>query len=107
MPKTNLAIPAFKSEAAEAAWWEKHRAAVEAELRAAMRNGKTIPLAAVLAQANRKNTLQPVTIRLPSEDIAAARQLADHKGVGYQTYIKLLLHDALQRETGRQARVRK
>jgi predicted DNA binding CopG/RHH family protein len=44
-----------------------------------------------------------VTIRLANEDIAMARQLADGKGVGYQTYIKLLLHEALQKAANRQA----
>jgi predicted DNA binding CopG/RHH family protein len=61
----------------------------------------------VLARSTRKRELLPVTIRLASEDIATARQLADDKGIGYQTYIKLLLHNALQKEAGRQNRVRK
>ncbi len=59
LTETELAIPVFKTEGAEAAWLEKNRAAGEAELRAALRNGKTIPLAVVLAQANKKKTLQP------------------------------------------------
>jgi predicted DNA binding CopG/RHH family protein len=71
-----------------------------------MREAKTIPLRDVLKlnQAKRKKELLPVTIRLASEDIATARQLADDKGIGYQTYIKLLLHEALQKEAGRQNR---
>jgi predicted DNA binding CopG/RHH family protein len=104
MPRKSLIIPQFHNEREEAAWWEKHRAAVEADLRAAMRQRKTISLHDVLAQARRKKDLLPVTIRLASEDIATARQLADDKGIGYQTYIKLLLHDALQKEAGRQGR---
>jgi predicted DNA binding CopG/RHH family protein len=31
-------------------------------------------------------------------DIDKARQLAEAKGIGYQTLIKVLLHDALKRE---------
>ncbi len=107
MAAKKLAIPRFKDEDEEAAWWEKHRAAVEADLRAAMRDGKTMSLQDVMAQARRKKELLPVTIRLASEDIATARQLADDRGIGYQTYIKLLLHDALQKEAGRAARIRK
>ena len=72
-----------------------------------MRESKTVSLHDVVTQARRKKELLPVTIRLASEDIATARQLADNKGIGYQTYIKLLLHDALRREAGRQARARK
>jgi predicted DNA binding CopG/RHH family protein len=99
-----LVIPNFKNEAEEAVWWEKHRASVEADLRAAMRTGKTLSLGDVMAQARRKKELLPVTIRLASEDIDMARQLASDKGIGYQTYIKLLLHEALRKETGRQTR---
>jgi len=29
-----------------------------------------------------------------------SRPRAEDKGIGYQTYIKLLLHDALQKEAG-------
>jgi predicted DNA binding CopG/RHH family protein len=85
MPAKKLVIPAFKSERQEAAWWEKHRASVEADLRAAMRDNKTLSLADVLSHARQKRELRPVTIRLPSEDIAAARRLANDKGIGYQT----------------------
>ncbi len=42
--------------------------------------------------------LQPISIRLPAPDIALAQKLARKKGVPYQTYIKTLLHDALERE---------
>ena len=98
MPVKKLVVPAFRDDKEEAAWWEKHRAEVEAGLRAAMRAGKTLSLKQVLAQAQRKKELQTVTIRLASEDIATARQLADDKGIGYQTYIKVLLHEALGKE---------
>lgn len=98
MAGKKLTVPSFKSEKEEAAWWEKHRGEVEADLRAALRSRKTVSLSEVIASARMKNKLLPVTIRLASEDIATARDLANDKGIGYQTYIKLLLHDALQRE---------
>jgi predicted DNA binding CopG/RHH family protein len=105
MARQQLAIPSFKSEKEEASWWQKHRLEVETGLRAAMREGKTVSLKDVLAQSARKKLL-PVTIRLASEDIDTARQLADDKGVGYQTYIKLFLHEALQKESARRQRAR-
>jgi predicted DNA binding CopG/RHH family protein len=43
--------------------------------------------------------LQPISIRLPAPDIATAQKLARKKGIPYQTYIKTLLHDALERES--------
>jgi len=41
-----------------------------------------------------------LSIRLPEADIALAQELARSKGLPYQTYIKSLLHQALQRERG-------
>ena len=43
-----------------------------------------------------------VTIRLSNNEIARAKQQAEAKGLRYQTYIKMLLHEALARNpTGR------
>jgi hypothetical protein len=39
-----------------------------------------------------------LSIRLPETDIALAQRLAESKGLPYQTYIKSLLHQALERE---------
>jgi predicted DNA binding CopG/RHH family protein len=104
MPRKKLVIPSFKSEREEAVWWERHRSSVEADLRAAMREGTTLSLRDILAQGERKKKLLPVTIRLASEDVATARQLANDNGIGYQTYIKLVLHEALRKKAGRVAR---
>jgi uncharacterized protein (DUF4415 family) len=42
-----------------------------------------------------------VSIRLPEPDLALAQKLAAAKGLPYQTYIKSLLHEALEREKTR------
>ena len=39
-----------------------------------------------------------MTIRLNAPDIATAQALSKTRGMPYQTYIKMLLHDALERE---------
>jgi predicted DNA binding CopG/RHH family protein len=39
-----------------------------------------------------------LSIRIPEPDIALAQKLAVAKGLPYQTYIKSLLHEALERE---------
>jgi hypothetical protein len=39
-----------------------------------------------------------LSIRLPEPDIALAQRLAESKGLPYQTYVKSLLHEALERE---------
>ncbi len=42
--------------------------------------------------------MRAISIRLPAPDLALARELALRNGLPYQTYIKRLLHDALERE---------
>jgi predicted DNA binding CopG/RHH family protein len=41
-----------------------------------------------------------LSIRLPEPDIALAQRLAESKGLPYQTSIKSLLHEPLERERG-------
>lgn len=48
--------------------------------------------------ARRAAPLKTVTMRLPVPDIRAAQDLARQKGLPYQTYIKMLLHEALKKE---------
>ena len=40
-------------------------------------------------------TAKNITIRLPLEDLEKARALARRRGLRYQTYVKMLLHQAL------------
>jgi predicted DNA binding CopG/RHH family protein len=42
-----------------------------------------------------------IALRLSEPDIAKAREIADRKGIGYQTLLKMLAHEGLQRETRR------
>jgi predicted DNA binding CopG/RHH family protein len=90
-----VVIPKFRSEAEEAAWWDAHRSEIEAEIRQRMKQKKPLALSALLQGAK---VSQPVTLRIAKEDLETARRLAARKGLGYQTYIKMLLRDALERE---------
>ncbi|MFZ0319331.1 MAG: CopG family antitoxin [Candidatus Sulfotelmatobacter sp.] len=85
-------VPKFGSEAEEAAWWDSHRSEVEAEIRRRMKQRKPLTLSNL---PQRPEPSQPVTLRIPKEDLETARRLAARKGVGYQTYIKMLLREAL------------
>jgi predicted DNA binding CopG/RHH family protein len=51
----------------------------------------------LVAKLNRKSSVQ-IAIRLPEADIAQARKLAERKGLGYQTLLKMLVHEGLARE---------
>ena|SRR5271165_2898726 len=91
------AIPAFKSEAEEAEWWYKNRARLDRDLLDASKKGtlKRLDQAALKTRLAASKS-RVVSIRLPENDIQLARQQATAKGLPYQTYIKSLLHQALQ-----------
>ena len=88
MPKTQIAIPKFRTEAEEAQWWDDHPEVATEIMKRALKAGK----------AKRAVPLKTVTMRLPEPDIKAAQDLAHQKGLPYQTYIKMLLHEALKKE---------
>jgi hypothetical protein len=90
-------VPKFKTEAEEAQWWFDHRTMVEREFMTAIRNG-TVGRGIAQRLAREVRESKNITIRMPIADIERARDLAGKKGIGYQTYMKMLLHEALNRE---------
>lgn len=97
--KQQVVIPKFSSEAKEAAWWDAHRSEIETEIRQRVKQ-KPLALGTLLRGAKPS---QPVTLRIPKEDLETARRLAAQKGLGYQTYIKMLLREALAKNAGASA----
>jgi predicted DNA binding CopG/RHH family protein len=90
-------VPKFRTEAEEAQWWYGHRSMVEKEFMAALKNG-TVGRGIAQRLADKARESKNITIRVPVADIDRARELAEKKGIGYQTYMKMLLHEALNRE---------
>ena len=102
MNKKKLEIPKFKSESEEADWWASRtgrdyvkRKSVEAQSKGHKAKGSSL-----VAKINQKSSVQ-IAIRLPEADIARARKLAERKGLGYQTLLKMLVHEGLAREARR------
>jgi predicted DNA binding CopG/RHH family protein len=91
-----IKIPEFESEAQEACWWDEHRDLVEENLIAAMRDG-TAQRGSAQRLLKDARASKNITIRMPLAEIERARQLSARKGLAYQTYIKMLLHEALDR----------
>ena len=98
MPKKKFIIPKFATEAEDAKWHQRNRRAIERAAEGGILEGSTLTL---LQFASRAKT-RPVTLRLAATDIDLARAMAAQKGLGYQTYVKMLLHEALRREAGNQ-----
>jgi predicted DNA binding CopG/RHH family protein len=97
-----LKTPAFRSEDAEAQWWYQHRETLDRDFEEAAKAG-TLKKLTREELTKRLSASRVISIRLPEDDLARLRQLAAQKGLPYQTYMKSLLHQALQREEKRRA----
>jgi predicted DNA binding CopG/RHH family protein len=92
-----LVVPHFATEAEEAKWWDEHRSDVEAEIRRRSQR-KPLTLEGLLKKEKRS---QPITLRIAKEDLETARHLAAERGIGYQTYLKMLLRGALAEQSSK------
>lgn len=90
---TRIAIPKFKSEREEAQWWDAHPEVITALFLKARKAGRLERLPRI------RGATKSVTIRLPITDLETAQKIADKRGLPYQTFIKGLLHQALERES--------
>ena len=109
MPRKRLAET--RTEAEEVRWFERNQehllklfeqAAKEGSLRV---GGKSVGITlSKRTGALQKPPSQKVMLRIPSDDLNRARRQAAEKGIGYQTYIKMLLRAGLDREQRAQPR---
>ena len=81
----------FANEAEEAKWWESHEDDLAAEFEKAGVEGR-LGVGTVAKRA----AIPSTTIRLDPEDIAKARLQAAERGLRYQTYLKMIIHEALR-----------
>ena len=81
----------FASEAEEAAWWKSHEDELLDEFKRATAEGR-VGIGTVAKRA----ALPSTTIRLDPDDIAKARVQAAERGLRYQTYLKMIIHEALR-----------
>ena len=96
MPKI-LDTPDFKSEKEEADWWDNNQALILREFEEAARDG-TLTRGTV---AKRAGLTPTTTIRLDPTDIELARVQAERRGLKYQTYLKMIIHQALTSEAAK------
>lgn len=91
-----LSVPRFASEQDEAKWWScaEGRAFLKQQLSA--RNVIGPDGSKLVAKLARAGSVQ-IALRLPSPDLARARMIAERKGIGYQTLLKMLVHEGLER----------
>jgi predicted DNA binding CopG/RHH family protein len=88
-----LTIPKFENETDEANWLYENREGLAAEFHQAVLEGRVRQ-----GTLKKRGITPPTTIRLAPEDISRARTLAERRGLRYQTYLKMLIHEGLERE---------
>jgi predicted DNA binding CopG/RHH family protein len=95
-------IPArSRSEAQEAEWWAKNQDYIAERFEEAKATG-TLGRGSVARLARKRaasaGPSPTITIRVAETDLERARALSAKKGLRYQTYLKMLLHEALDRD---------
>jgi hypothetical protein len=102
MAKKAMEVPKFANEGEEADWWASRqgREFVKQKSAALLKKGSAPKGSRLVGQLNRTPTVQ-IALRLPEPDITKAREIASRKGVGYQTLLKMLVHEGLGREARR------
>ena len=102
MNKKPPAMPRFKSESQEADWWASRAGREYVKRQSAMALGQGLALkGSRLVDRLNKNRSVQIAIRLPTADLEQARKIAQRKGIGYQTLVKILVHEGLAREARR------
>jgi predicted DNA binding CopG/RHH family protein len=85
-------LPDFKSEAEEAKWWFDNQDELLKDFQQAAAEGRL-----GRGSAARIGAIPTTTIRLHPNDIALAREQAGERGLKYQTYLKMLIHEGLHK----------
>jgi predicted DNA binding CopG/RHH family protein len=93
-----------KTEAEEARWFEDNQDRLlklfeQAEKEGSLRvGGKSVGITlSKKTETVQRPPSQKVMLRIPTGDVDRARRQAADKGIGYQTYIKMLLRAGLDR----------
>jgi predicted DNA binding CopG/RHH family protein len=91
----NLKIPVFATEAEEADWWYENRARVEKEFHHAIAEGRVRQGVPTPPSQRRIQT----TISLDPLDSKKAHAIAAKRGLKYETYLEMLVHQELEQTT--------
>ena len=100
---SDFKLPKFANEDEEAKWWFENQELIADEFEKAAKEGrlgrggirrlfaeKGIPF-------KEPKPTPTTTIRLDPDDIAKARVQAAERGLRYQTYLKMIIHEALRK----------
>ena len=102
MKKKPIDVPKFLNEAEEADWWASRqgREFIKQKSGGPVEKGSVQKGSRLVGQLYRTTSVQ-IALRLPEPDVTKAREIASRKGIGYQTLLKMLVHEGLRREARR------
>lgn len=100
LKKQPTKTPKFASEDEEAEWWASAEGREFLKQQPDQVSGGKKKGSSLVANLNQASSVQ-IALRLPAPDIAKAREIAGRKGIGYQTLLKMLVHEGLRREARR------
>ena len=102
MKKKPIVMPKFVNEEQEADWWASRegREFIKQKAAGTRKKGGAPRGSRLVGQLNKAASVQ-IALRLPEPDVTRARELATRKGIGYQTLLKILVHEGLRREARR------
>jgi predicted DNA binding CopG/RHH family protein len=95
-----MRVPKFKTEDEEAKWWASREGRAFLKQQSSGKARKEHGGSPLVGKLTRESSVQ-IALRLPAPDLARAREIAERKGIGYQTLLKMLVHEGLRR-AGRQ-----
>jgi hypothetical protein len=101
---SDFKLPKFANEDEEAKWWFENQELIAGEFEKAAKEGrlKRGGIRRLFAERGipfpepESQPLPTTTIRLDPDDIAKARVQAADRGLRYQTYLKMIIHEALR-----------
>ena len=104
--------PKFTSDEEFANWVESaegraliHKQYDEAKRKGTLRRNLPEKLSAILSRKQQAGV--SIHLRVPDNDLERARSIAERKGIGYQTWLKMAIHEAVERETSENTRAGK
>jgi predicted DNA binding CopG/RHH family protein len=93
MKEKEFQIPDFENEEQEAKWWAENPDFILARFESAAAENRL-----GRGTAARRGMTPTTTIRLDPADISLAKSQAERRGLRYQTYLKMLIRQALTQE---------
>jgi predicted DNA binding CopG/RHH family protein len=100
MKKRISQVPRFTNQDQEAKWWASPEGREFVKQHSAENGTRKLKGSPLVEKLSKASSVQ-IALRLPEPDLAKAREIADRKGMGYQTLLKMLVHEGLRREARR------